>query len=174
MKSPVINRAATIVSALVAAGVVLSACTAATGGNPAAAPPSAAPSATQPGGVTATGEEGAVETTFRSYYQALLARDFTTACALNAPETNAKLIENLAAQGTRTASCEEALTKIYGTSGAADIADAVANTAQIQAVTVDGDTATITWSAEVAGQRPTVTNTMRRIDGQWRLVDTSN
>ena len=66
------------------------------------------------------------------------------------------------------------MTTIYGTSGAADIADAVADTARIQAVTVDGDSATITWSAEVAGQRPTVTNTMRRIDGQWRLVDTSN
>jgi hypothetical protein len=36
---------------------------------------------------------------------------------------------------------------------------------------VDGDTATISWSAEAQGQRRTVQSDLRRIDGEWRLLE---
>lgn len=136
---------------------------------PATSAPAEPPAAPQ-GGET---ERAAVEAAFRGYYEALLARDFPRACALTAPETREKLLENLAAQGGQAATCEEALTQIYASPANAELADNVAKTLQIQEVTVDGDTATITWSAEVQGQRPVVTNQLRLIDGQWRLLDTT-
>jgi ABC-type transport system substrate-binding protein len=135
---------------------------------------SAAPSGTAAPDAAATADAAAVETVFRGYYEALIARDFATACTLNAPETTAKMLENLKAQGLTAATCEEAFTTIYAIPGAAEAADGIARSAEIQDITVNGDDATITWSAEVQGQRPTVTNGVRRIDGQWRLLDTSS
>ena len=111
---------------------------------------------------------------FQSYYQALLARDFGTACELTAPETKAALLENVKRQAKITAtSCEDAFTKIYATPGAAGVADQIAKTARVTAVQVTGDQASITWTAEVQGSEPTVTNGMRRIEGAWRLLDTN-
>jgi hypothetical protein len=52
--------------------------------------------------------------------------------------------------------------------GAATIAD----TLSVQRVDVDGDAATVAWSVEVSGQRPVVTNALRRVDGLWRLLPT--
>jgi hypothetical protein len=167
----------TLAGAAVAALVlVLSGCSSDAEGDGATAeappPASAAPTTAAPGG-DPSGREAAVETVFRSYYEALLARDFATACALNAPETNQALLQNLAAQGGQAATCEEALSQIYAAPEAAALADGVASTAEIQDVTVEGETATVTWSAQVGEQRRTVTNELRLIDGQWRLLDTA-
>jgi hypothetical protein len=157
-----------LVIAAVLAAAALSAC----GGGPDAAPAvDAAPSiAAAP---DARGDEAVVEAVFRSYYQALMARDFATACALNAPETNAKLVANMAAQGTRAGTCEEALAAVYALPGASLVADGVGNTAQVKDITVDGDTATISWSFETRGRRQPVDTGLRRIDGQWRLLATA-
>jgi hypothetical protein len=160
--------------AAVAAAAALSACAPAgpgTGETAAPPTPNAAPSAT-PAPVD-PGERAAVETVFRSYYQALLVRDYATACALNAPETNARLLEDVAAEGTPVATCEEALAAVYAIPGAAPVADAVGATAQVQDVAVAGDQATVSWSFEVQGRRQPVTTTLRRIDGQWRLLATT-
>ncbi len=113
-----------------------------------------------------------VEQVFRGYYSALLARDFAAACAHNAPQTTATLLRNLATQGVDAATCEEGLATIYTIPGAAAVADGIATTAEIQDISVTGDDASITWSAEVDGQRPTVTNGMQRVDGRWLLLDT--
>jgi hypothetical protein len=154
---------------------VLSSCSGAATPDPGpTAPASAAPGPT-PAGSARTGEEGQVEGVFRSYYEALLARDFGTACTLSAPETKAALLKNLKSQGGITAtSCEDAFGRIYGVPAAAEAADKIAETAEVTDVTVTGDQATLTWTAEIKDQRPTVNTGMRRISGDWLLLDTGS
>jgi hypothetical protein len=135
---------------------------------PAAANGPAAPVAAASG---PTGDEGAVETVFRDYYRALLARDFAAACVHNSPEATAELLANLRERGVTAATCEEGFRLLYGVPGAAATYDAVANSATVQDVTVTGDDAAITWSADINGGRPTVTSGLRRVDGGWLLVD---
>lgn len=133
------------------------------------------PSATAPGPTTAAAgeDEAAVEAAFTAYNRALADRDFATACALNAPESVETLLAGVEqGLGQRPADCVEALEIIYATPGAAELADVTTTTTEIQDVTVTGGTATVTWSAEVQGRRPTVTSDLRRIDDGWRLVDT--
>jgi hypothetical protein len=174
------NRIRTVLAGL-AVAAVLASCSSEVDGAPAVegTPAPTAPTATAvptspPPGVGSEADRAEIEAVFQGYYEALLARDFTTACALNAPETTEALLADLASQGVQVGSCEEAFETIYATPGAPEVADGIAATAQIQDVRVDGDVATISWSAEVEGQRPTVTNDLRRIDGQWRLLDTSS
>ncbi|WP_300013599.1 hypothetical protein [Pseudonocardia sp.] len=125
-----------------------------------------------PDGVAGT-DRAAVEAAFTDYNQALADRDFVTACALNAPESVQTLLTGVEqALNQRPADCVEAFEIVYATPGAAELADGTTTSAAIQDIAVTGDTATITWSADVEGERPTVTSDLRRIDGNWRLVDT--
>ncbi|MGE3286525.1 MAG: hypothetical protein AB7J32_10550 [Pseudonocardia sp.] len=111
-----------------------------------------------------------VQTIFHAYHAALLARDFPTACALNAPETSAELVRNVNAQGGAAGSCEEALATVYGGPGAT-VADEVSRTARVDGVAVEGDTARLTWTFAANGSTRTVDTGLRRIDGRWRLLD---
>ena len=111
-----------------------------------------------------------VEQAFKGYQTALLARDFPTACGYNAPESTQKLIASVATQGIQASTCEEALAEIYAESGAAEFADTIGRTYAIQDVQVDGDEATITWTATVDGSPDSATIGMRRIDGGWKLA----
>lgn len=141
---------------------------------PAPAPATAWASAAAAAPASVEADKAAVQDVFRRYYQALLARDWTTACAVNAPETKEALLRNLKEQGGVTvASCEEAFSRIYANPATAEIADEISRTAQVSDVTVTGDRATITWNAQIQGQRPTVTNGLRRVDGAWLLLDTN-
>jgi hypothetical protein len=153
-------------------------------------PASPAPSATvsaQPGGasrapvtpVTApapgngsAADRAAVETVFRTYLRAVADGDFTTACRLNAPETNQRLLDELARRGTPAPTCEQAIATLYAGAGVAQGAATIADTLSVQRVDVDGEAAAVAWSVEVSGRRPVVTNALRRIDGQWRLLPT--
>lgn len=171
------------VLAAAALAVALTSCAVGTGAPapsgaaaPAPAPAGAAPAPAPgpaPATSSATGEEAVVEDVFRRYYQALLARDFPTACRLNAPETTAALLENLAAQGVAAGSCEEAYGTILAVPAAAEAAAGIARTTRIQRVTVDGDSATVSWSAEAQGRRRTVDSGLRRTDGEWKLLATT-
>ncbi len=116
-------------------------------------------------------DQAAVETVFHSYHQALLARDFATACALNAAETSAELVRNVAAQGGPAGTCEQALTTVYTPPDAAAMADRVSTSAQVRQVHVIGDTATVSWTFDNQGHPEPVDTGLRRIDGQWRLLD---
>lgn len=138
----------------------------------AVAPTSApAPARTRPAG----SEEGRVEGAFRDYYQALLERDFATACRLSAPTMKAELLKNLRTQGGIAAtSCEDALDRIYDVPAAAEAADLIATTTEVTDVTVSGDEATLTWTAEIKGGRPTVSTDLQRVDGRWLLQDTDS
>ncbi|TQM03886.1 hypothetical protein [Pseudonocardia kunmingensis] len=160
---------AAVAGALAAALVALTAC-----GNPVAGTPAPQPGPPPPSVVAPdpAADQQAVEAVFRDYYEALLARDFATACEFNAPETTQQLLANLQSRGITADTCEEALTAVYAIPGAAETVDGIVQGAQVQGVVVTGDTASITWSAEVNGARNTVTSQLRRVDGQWRLVDT--
>jgi hypothetical protein len=116
----------------------------------------------------------AAETVFRTYLRAVADGDFATACSLNAPETNRRLLDELARRGTPASGCEQAIATLYAGAGVAEGAATIADTLQVQRVDVTGDAATVAWSVEVSGQRPLVTNALRRVDGQWRLLPTPN
>lgn len=158
------------VLAVAALAAALSSC----GGPAPAAPPSAenssAPVAPAPAAGTATGtEEGAVESAFRGYYQALQAKDYPAACARQSPEITNGMIASLQQQGVTAGTCEEAISSIYAIPGAAATVDKITSSTEIQGVAVQGDSATVTWSADRNGQRKTVSTGMRRTDGRWRL-----
>ncbi len=67
--------------------------------------------------------------------------------------------------------CEQALSTIYAVPQVASVVKGIAATIAVSDVAISGDTATLTWSAKVAGQTPTVKSQLRRIAGQWRVVD---
>jgi predicted lipid-binding transport protein (Tim44 family) len=117
-------------------------------------------------------DRAAVETVFRTYLRAVADGDFATACGLNAPETNQRLLDELARRGTPAPTCEQAIATLYAGAGVAQGAATIADTLAVQRVDVDGDAATVAWSVEVSGRRPVVTNALRRVDGQWRLLPT--
>ena len=117
-------------------------------------------------------DRAAVETVFRTYLRAVADGDFATACSLNAPETNQRLLDELARRGTPAPTCEQAIATLYAGAGVAQGAATIADTLAVQRVDVDGDAATVAWSVEVSGRRPVVTNALRRVDGQWRLLPT--
>ena len=122
--------------------------------------------------VAACGEsaEAGVEKAFRGYYAALLARDFQTACSYNTPEAIDKLLLSLRTQGIAANGCEDAYSAIFAEEGGSAAADRIGNTVQIQGITVNGDQATVNWSAELDGEQRPSTSVMRRVDGQWRFV----
>jgi hypothetical protein len=124
-----------------------------------------------PGSGSAT-DRADVETVFRTYLRAVGDGDFTTACELNAPETTQRLFDELARRGTPATTCEGAIAALYSGSGVAQGAPAIADTLEVRGIDIAGDTATVSWSVEVTGRRPVVTNALRRIDGQWRLLPT--
>ena len=128
---------------------------------------------TAPAAGTGTVEDrAAAETVFRTYLRAVADGDFATACTLNAPETNQRLLDELARRGTPAPSCETAIATLYAGSGVAQGAATIADTLRVERVDVDGDAATVAWSVEVSSRRPVVTNALHRINGQWRLLPT--
>jgi hypothetical protein len=135
---------------------------------PVLAPPTPGAPATD---TAAPDDETAVEQSLRRYYAAVLERDFAAACALNAPESIETLLDNARSEDLPATTCEDALAAIYAVPGAAEVADGIARTTRVEDVAVTGDTASVTWSGEVAGERVTVTSDMRRVDGAWKLVD---
>lgn len=159
-----------------ALGVTLAACGSPVSGTPSAAPgrASAPAAADAPSGAVRSAEEAAVEAAFVAYNQALLTRDWPTACTLAAPATKAKLLENLRSRGRpEITGCEAAYAALYADGAKAAAADGIAGTAQIERIAVTGDTAAVTWSGTYNGQRPIVTNQLVRTEGKWLLLDTA-
>ena len=112
---------------------------------------------TAPAAGTGTVEDrAAAETVFRTYLRAVADGDFATACTLNAPETNQRLLDELARRGTPAPSCETAIATLYAGSGVAQGAATIADTLRVERVDVDGDAATVAWSVKVSSRRPVV------------------
>jgi len=145
----------------------------------ASATPSAA--ATQeataaPAKADAGGEEG-VKSMSDDYRQALVDRDWDTACSHLAPETTDKLKSNIAQLGVTDApdDCPKLMDTLYAQIDkdptAKKTIDAIAKTAKVTAVKITGDTASVSWTAKVNGVDTPVTQSARIIDGEWKLID---
>jgi ketosteroid isomerase-like protein len=111
-----------------------------------------------------------IDTAFKGYYSALLARDFPTACGYNTPEATAFLLQTLSTQGVRAGDCEGAFGAIFEQSASADVFDTIARTVRIDGVDVDGDDATVTYTSTVDGEPRTASVPMSRVDGGWKFV----
>ena len=124
--------------------------------------------------------EAAVKKTFDEYNQALADRDWEAACDRLAPETSEKLRENVKKLGLKDPpqDCDELLGKVYETADQdpqqKDLLDEIINSAKVNSIDVQGETATINWSAKVQGQNTPIAQTARLIDGEWKLVDVTN
>ncbi len=121
-----------------------------------------------------------VRAAFDAYNAALLERDFPGACEHLAPETTAKLQAKVKEAGMSNApeECELLLGAIYQSTDQdpkrKKLLDEVAKTAKVNDITVAGDTAVIDWTATLQGEKTPVTQSARRIDGEWMLVDVTN
>jgi hypothetical protein len=124
--------------------------------------------------------EAEIRKVFESYNQALADRDWGAACEQLAPETTQKLRQNATTLGLKDLpeDCPGLLGTVYETADKDPqqkaLLSEIVNSAKVDNVDVKGDTATIKWSANVQGQNTPISQTARRIDGEWKLVDVTN
>jgi hypothetical protein len=114
---------------------------------------------------------------FDDYNAALLDRDYPKACGYLAPETIAKLRENVKKLDPRAPrDCPGDLELIYGKlhGKLLERFKNVSRTAHVDKVTVTGDSAIINWTATFLGKRVKTSQSARQVDGEWKLVDVSN
>lgn len=123
--------------------------------------------------VARTGVAAEVESAFLAYNTALGNKDYATACSLSSPETGQKLVDALSSKGVPVGSCEEAFGALLADPAAAEGAAEVSRTLTIDDVTVAGETATVTWTAQSQGQPQSRSTEMRRTDKGWVLGTTS-
>ncbi|MDA0172306.1 hypothetical protein OJ998_24600 [Solirubrobacter taibaiensis] len=123
------------------------------------------------------GGEEEVREMFTDYTKALGDRDWEEACEHLAPETTDKLKANIAQLGLTDApdDCVGLMGALYAQIDkdptAKKTIDDITQTAKVSEVKIDGDTATVSWSAQVNGTDTPVTQTARIIDGEWKLID---
>ncbi len=71
--------------------------------------------------------------------------------------------------------CTELMDQLYDTIDkdptAKKTIDDITKSAKVDKVTITGDSASISWSATVNGQKTPVTQSARVIDGDWKLID---
>ncbi len=124
----------------------------------------------------AGGEED-VREMFTDYTEALGERDWEEACEHLAPETTDKLKANVAQLGLTDApgDCVGLMGALYARIDqdptAKKTIDDITQTAKVSKVTIEGETASVSWSAKVNGTDTPVTQTARIIDGEWKLID---
>jgi hypothetical protein len=122
-------------------------------------------------------QEHAVTEMFDDYRAALIARDWDRACGHLAPETTKKLQENIKSLGVTDApsECTELMGTLYETidkdPAQKKTIDDVTKSAKVTDIKVDGDKASISWSAKVNGVDTPITQSARIIDGEWKLID---
>jgi ketosteroid isomerase-like protein len=159
---------------LVAAALVTTSC-ADTPQPPAAAPLPAAssPQQTSTPAPDPAADEAAVEKVYLDYTQSLVDRDFATSCGFLTQEAVEQMLEGAKAAGAEATTCEDTLGVLYAVPEAAELGDEVARTTEVESVEVDGDTATVEWSAELNGTRNSQSSDFERVDGGWRLAEAS-
>jgi hypothetical protein len=124
--------------------------------------------------------EAEVRKVFDGYNDALESRDWDAACERLAPETTAKLRENLKALGDANPpeECEKLFDQLYTAidkqPAQKQLVDEILKTAELDSVKVSGDKATVNWHATVQGSKRAISQTARKIDGEWKLVDVTN
>lgn len=124
--------------------------------------------------------EADIRETFDDYNKALADRSWADACEELAPETTQKLRQNASTLGLKDLpeDCAGLLGTVYETADKdpqqRKVLGEIVDTAKVDSVDVKGETATINWSAKVNGQDMPISQTARRIDGKWKLVDVTN
>ncbi len=146
----------------------------------AASTPAATQAATEaPSEVASSGsaDEGEVTAMFNAYLKSLVDRDWDAACSHLAPETTEKLKANIQQLGVTDVpdECAALMGRLYAQidkdPNAKKTIDDIAGTAKVKSVKLDGEKASITWSAKVNGVDTPVTQSARMIDGEWKLID---
>jgi hypothetical protein len=164
-----------LLCALLAAGL-LAGC----GGGDDEPDPAARETSTPAATEAAEDAEAEIRETFDDYNEALVERDFDDACEQLAPETTDKLRENVKTLGVTDPpqECADLLGLIYETVDKEPeqkkLLEEIASSAKIDSIEVKGDTATVNWSASANGQNTSISQTARRIGGEWKLVDVTN
>jgi hypothetical protein len=137
----------------------------------------ATPPATATASPAASGGEEDVREMFADYTEALRERDWEEACEHLAPETTDKLKSNVAQLGLADApgDCEGLMGALYEqidqNATAKKTIDDITASAKVTDVEIDGDTASVSWSATVNGTDTPVTQSARIVDGEWKLID---
>ena len=114
---------------------------------------------------------------FDDYREALGARDWDEACAHLAPETTEKLQANIKQLGVTDPpdDCAELMdvlyTQIDKDPTAKKTIDDITKSAKVSEVKINGENASVSWSAKVNGVDTPVTQSARIIDGEWKLID---
>jgi hypothetical protein len=129
---------------------------------------------------TAANAEDQVRDVFAGYNAALLDRDFDKACGYLAPETTAKLRENVKSLKLPNTpdDCEGLLDVLYEqidkVPDQKKLVEGILKSAELDSVKVNGETATLKWHATVSGKEQPITQTARLVDGEWKLIDVTN
>ena len=128
------------------------------GGGDAAPPPD--PSAQSRDAVTAT---------FTAYSQALLRRDFATACLTLTDDAKKALVADLNQRNIPAQTCDQSYAALYATE-AADALDEQGRTIRVTDVKVDGTTASLTYTGTVKGRQLTQTLRAVQVAGGWQIA----
>jgi hypothetical protein len=125
-------------------------------------------------------EEGQVRRVFNDYNAALAAQDWRKSCSYLAPETAAKLRENVRKLGYTAVpkDCPRLLAATYraveSRPDQQHVIETVLKTAKVDGINVTGDSAVIDWHADFNGTQQPVEQKARKIDGEWKLIDVTS
>ncbi|MET0190383.1 MAG: hypothetical protein ABW212_15375 [Pseudonocardia sediminis] len=112
----------------------------------------------------------AVRSTFTGYAQALLTRDFPGACARLTDEAAKALVTDLNSKNIPAETCDQAYAALYATDAAKTL-DESNRTVEVTGVTVDGTTATLTYTGLLKGKPlPPQTVRAQQVAGSWRIA----
>lgn len=112
----------------------------------------------------------AVRTTFTGYAQALLTRDFPGACSRLTDDAAKALVADLNTKNIPARTCDQAYAALYATDAAKTL-DESNRTVQVTGVTVEGATATLTYTGMVKGKAlPPQTVGLQQVAGSWRIA----
>jgi ketosteroid isomerase-like protein len=111
----------------------------------------------------------AVTATFTAYSQALLRRDFTTACLSLTDDAKKALVADLNQRNIPAQTCDQSYAALYATEAATAL-DEQGRTIKVTDVKVDGATASLTYTGSVKGRQLTQTVRAVQVAGGWQIA----
>jgi len=124
--------------------------------------------------------QASIRQVFNEYNAALAKRDFKTSCGYLAPETTDKLRTNVEKLGYKNPpkKCADLLQLVYKVIDSQpdqkNLVATILKTAKVDSVDVTGDAGVVNWHATVKGKTTPVTQSVRLVDGEWKLIDVTN
>ena len=111
----------------------------------------------------------AVTATFTSYSQALLRRDFATACLTLTDDAKKALVADLNQRNIPAQTCEQSYAALYATEASGAL-DEQGRTIRVTDVKVDGATASLTYTGTVKGRQLTQTVRAVGVGSGWQIA----